>query len=233
MLHNHGYATSYYFHHIGVSLCIYLTYINIRRILLVFNNREDNNMTNQAIAYVRVSTTDQCTTRQTEGMKHIYINRVFEEKVSAKDKERPELRNCINYVREGDTLYIYSIDRLARSLSDLQSLIDEIVSKGATVTFIKESQSYSRDNSNPFNKVLLQVLGAFAEFERNIMLERQAEGIAKAKLHGTKTGRPFGKQPLDPSLRPKAIDLSKQGLNITQIAKSLNLSRASIYKLLS
>ena len=187
----------------------------------------------QSIGYVRVSTREQSTGRQSDGMQSLKLDKVFTEKVSGKSKDRPQLRACIDYAREGDILYIYSIDRLARSLSDLQSIIEELVSKGVAVSFIKESQTYSRDNSNPFNKVLLQVLGAFAEFERNITLERQAEGIAHAKQHGTKTGRPFGKQPLDMSRRDEAIELSKQGNNISQISRSMNLSRASIYKLLS
>lgn len=190
-------------------------------------------MSNQLIGYVRVSTREQSTGRQMDGMESLDLDKVFEEKVSGKSKERPQLRLCIDYAREGDTVYIYSIDRLARSLSDLQHIIDELVSKGVTVKFIKESQTYSRDEANPFNKVLLQVLGAFAEFERNIMLERQAEGIAHAKANGTKTGKPFGNQPLDKSLKPKAIALCNDGLNITDIAKSLNISRASVYKLLS
>lgn len=189
-------------------------------------------MSNQLIGYIRVSTREQSTGRQTTGMEHLKLDKLFPEKASGKSKERPELRACIDYAREGDTLYIYSIDRLARSLGDLEHIIKELVEKGVTVQFIKENQTYSRDNSNPFNKVLLQVLGAFAEFERNIMLERQAEGIAHAKANGTKTGKPFGKQPLDMTRRDEAIELSKAGNNISQIAKAMNLSRASIYKLL-
>lgn len=190
-------------------------------------------MSNQTIGYIRVSTRDQSLGRQATGMDHLELDKVFEEKESAKSKERPELRACIDYARDGDVLYIYSIDRLARSLSDLQSIIKELVDKGVTVKFIKESQTYSKDISNPFNTVLLQVLGAFAEFERNIMLERQAEGIAHAKSHGTKTGKPFGKQPLDMTRKDEAIELSKKGNNISQIALQMKLSRASIYKLLS
>jgi DNA invertase Pin-like site-specific DNA recombinase len=190
-------------------------------------------MSNQLIGYIRVSTREQSTGRQTDGMESLKLNKIFEEKVSGKSKDRPQLRLCIDYAREGDTVYIYSIDRLARSLSDLQAIIAELVDKGVTVQFIKESQTYSRDNSNPFNKVLLQVLGAFAEFERNIMLERQAEGIAHARANGTKSGKPFGKQPLDMTRRNEAIELSKQGNNISQISRAMNLSRASIYKLLS
>lgn len=190
-------------------------------------------MSNQSIGYIRVSTRDQSTGRQDDGFESLQLDRIFSEKISGKSKERPELRKCIDYAREGDTLYIYSIDRLARSLSDLQAIIDELVNKGVTVQFIKESQTYSRDNANPFNKVLLQVLGAFAEFERNIMLERQAEGISHAKANGTKSGKPFGKQPIDMNRSHEAIALCNQGMSISAIAKTMSLSRSSIYKLLS
>lgn len=190
-------------------------------------------MSNQSIGYIRVSTREQSTGRQSDGMESLKLDKVFTEKVSGKSKERPELANCMSYARDGDTLYIYSIDRLARSLGDLESIIKQLVDKGVTVQFIKENQVYSKESSNPFNKVLLQVLGAFAEFERNIMLERQAEGIAHAKANGTKTGRPFGTPPLDMTRRDEAIEHSKQGMNISQIAKAMKLSRASIYKLLA
>jgi DNA invertase Pin-like site-specific DNA recombinase len=165
-------------------------------------------------------------------MEHLQLDKMFTEKASGKSKERPELRACIDYARENDTIYIYSIDRLARSLGDLEAIIKELVDKGVTVQFVKESQTYSRDNSNPFNKVLLQVLGAFAEFERNIMLERQAEGIAYAKANGTKTGKPFGKQPLDQKLKPIAIEQFNLGIPISHIAKGLSISRASVYNFL-
>lgn len=190
-------------------------------------------MSNQLIGYIRVSTREQSTGRQSDGMESLKLDKVFTEKASGKSKDRPELRLCIDYARDGDTLYIYSMDRLARSLSDLQAVITELVTKGVIVHFIKECRTYSRDSSDPFNALLLGILGSFAEFERNIMLERQAEGIAHAKLNGTKTGKPFGKQPLDMTRRDEAIELSKQGNNISQISKAMGLSRASIYKLLS
>jgi DNA invertase Pin-like site-specific DNA recombinase len=209
-----------------------LTYESTVSILLIFKLQQEDNMSNQLIGYVRVSTREQSTGRQTDYMEPMKLNKIFIDKLSGKSKERPELRNCIDYARNGDVLYIYSIDRLARNLSDLQELIKELTEKGVTVQFIKENQTYSKDTSNPLNTVMLHLLGAFAEFERNIMLERQAEGIAHAKANGTKSGKPFGKQPLDQSLKPKAIELFTSGENITQIAKELKISRASVYKLL-
>ena len=190
-------------------------------------------MSNQLIGYIRVSTREQSTGRQSDGMKSLKLDKIFTEKASGKSKDRPELTNCMNYAREGDTLYIYSMDRLARSLNDLQAIITELVTKGVIVQFIKEGRTYSKDSSDPLNGLLLGILGTFAEFERNIMLERQAEGIAHAKANGTKSGKPFGKQPLDLSRRAEATTLCNQGHNITTIASLMKLSRASIYKLLS
>ena len=191
-------------------------------------------MSNQSIGYIRVSTREQSTGRQSDGMESLKLDKIFTEKASGKSKDRPQLRLCIDYAREGDTLYIYSMDRLARSLSDLQAIITELVAKGVIVQFIKEGRIYSRDSSDPVNALLLGILGSFAEFERNIMLERQAEGIAHAKANGTKTGKPFGNQPLDTErLRPIAIAHSKSGMNISQISRAMNLSRPSITKLLS
>lgn len=189
-------------------------------------------MSNQLIGYIRVSTREQSTGRQSDGMASLKLDKIFTEKASGKSKDRPELRLCMDYAREGDTVYIYSMDRLARSLSDLQAIITELVAKGISIHFIKESRTYSRDSSDPFNGLLLGILGSFAEFERNIMLERQAEGIAHAKANGTKSGKPFGQQPLDPNLKPKAIELFTNGITITNIAKDLNISRASVYNLL-
>lgn len=190
-------------------------------------------MSTQLIGYIRVSTREQSIGRQADGMEHLKLDKTFTEKASGKNKTRPVLRECIAYAREGDTIYIYSMDRLARSLGDLHAIVDELVTKGVIVHFVKEGRVYSRDASDPFNKMLLGILGTFAEFERNVMLERQAEGIAHAKANGTKSGKPFGKTPLDYTRRSEAIDLSKQGNNISQIAKAMNLSRASIYKLLA
>ena len=190
-------------------------------------------MRGHLISYIRVSTREQSTGRQVDAMSHLTIDKKYEEHVSGKSKERPQLRECINYAREGDTLYIYSIDRLARSLTDLKSIIDELVNKGVTVKSLKEGQTYAKGQSTSFSQMMLNILGAFAEFERNIMLERQAEGYAHARLHGTKTGKPFGKQPLDMRRRPEAIEHSNQGMTVTEIAKAMKLSRNSIYKLLS
>lgn len=189
-------------------------------------------MSNQKIGYIRVSTREQSTGRQADGMASLKLDKIFTEKASGKSKDRPELRLCIDYAREGDTLYIYSMDRLARSLNDLQTIVTELVDKDVSIHFIKESRTYSRNSSDPFNSLLLGILGSFAEFERTIMLERQAEGIAHAKANGTKSGKPFGQQPLDKNIKPKAIEMFNQGISITHIARGLGISRGSVYNLL-
>ena len=190
-------------------------------------------MSGQSIGYIRVSSADQNIGRQEEGLSIYSIDRMFIDKITGSIKDRPQLALCIDYARDGDTLYIYSIDRLARNLSHLEQLVTRLTDKGVTVTFAKEHMSFNGD-VNPMNRLMLQMMGAFAEFERTLIKERQREGIAHCKLTGkTKTGRPIGKPPLDMSRRDEAIELSKQDKNISEISRAMGLSRGSISKLLS
>ena len=112
------------------------------------------------IGYVRVSTTDQKTDRQLEG---VALDKVFEDKASAADTARPQLLLCLDYVREGDTLYVHSIDRLARNLQDLLRLLGQFTGKGVTVSFHKERLTFSGQD-DPFQRLQLQIIGAVAEF---------------------------------------------------------------------
>ena len=137
------------------------------------------------IGYVRVSTTDQKTDRQLEGL---VLERVFEDKASAADTARPQLRPCLDFVRQGDTLHVHSIDRLARNLQDLLRLLGQLTDKGVTVQFLKERLTFSGQD-DPFQRLQLQIIGAVAEFERALIKERQREGIAKAKSMGKHLGR--------------------------------------------
>ena len=137
----------------------------------------------QVLFYRRVSSVQQNLYRQ--DIDDVQFDRVFEEKASAKgDSKRPILQEAIAYCREGDLLIFYSIDRAARSLSDLQKILSSLVEKGVTVYFYKERLDFSKDEANPFSVLQLQMMGAFCEFERNILLERQREGIAKARARG-------------------------------------------------
>lgn len=181
------------------------------------------------IGYMRVSSKDQTTARQLEG---IELDEVFEDKVSGAVRERPQLDICLKACRKGDTLHIHSVDRLARSLRDVLEILELLMAKGVTVIFHTERLTFSSDTDNPYHTFMLQLLGSVAQLERTISKGRQKEGIAQAKIKGTRSGKPFGQQPLDPSLKPKAIELFEQGINITHIAKQLGVSRGSVYNLL-
>jgi len=137
------------------------------------------------IGYMRVSSVGQNLDRQLDG---IDLDKVFNEKASAKDAKRPVLQECMEYLREGDTLHVHSIDRLARNLMDLQNIVTKLSGKGVNVRFHKENLIFTGDD-NPMSKLTLQLMGAFAEFERNIIKERQLEGIRIAQKKGTKFGR--------------------------------------------
>ena len=131
------------------------------------------------IGYKRVSSESQSIDRQDLGE----VDKVFEEKLSGKSaSDRPALMAVIDYAREGDTVKVHSIDRLARDLCDLQSIISQLNDKGVTISFLSESLTFSADDA--FAKLQLQMMGTFAEFARNIIRKRQAEGIAKAKEPG-------------------------------------------------
>jgi DNA invertase Pin-like site-specific DNA recombinase len=181
----------------------------------------------QTLGYVRVSSLSQSLERQ-----EIQADKIYTEKLSGKDRARPELEAMIDYAREGDEIRVWSIDRLARNLFDLESLIREIVAKGASVSFTKENLLFAPvqegDKNNLYSKLMLQLLGAFAEFERNILLERQREGIAKAKQAGKYKGR---KQIVlsdeqKGELQRKVADKVPKAV----IARDLGISRSRLYK---
>jgi DNA invertase Pin-like site-specific DNA recombinase len=176
-----------------------------------------------SIAYIRVSTVDQSTDRQLSGES---FDKVFEEKVSAKDVHRPQLQAMIEFARVGDTVIVHSIDRLARNLADLESLIAELTGKGVTVEFRKESLVFS-GGDDAMQTLMLQMMGAFAQFERALIRERQREGIAAAKAAGKKLGRPGLDADQTKSLKARRA----AGATIRELQDEFNLSRASVYRL--
>lgn len=182
------------------------------------------------IGYIRVSTREQSTARQLEG---VHLDQFYEDKISGVIKDRPNLNICMQVLREGDTLHVHSIDRLARSLRHLQEIVESLVARKVRVHFHAEHLIFESDNTNPMSMLMLHMLGAIAQFERSISKVRQREGIDIAKKNGTRSGKTFGNQPLDMSRRTEAIELSKQGNNISEISRAMKLSRPSIYKLLS
>ncbi len=152
------------------------------------------------VGYVRVSTLKQNTARQKEGIKFgespdasaqlegVSIQRTFEDHASGTTRDRPKLREMMEFVREGDVVVVHSLDRLARNLMDLKNIVETLNKKGVEVEFVKERLKFTGKGS-PMENLLLNVMGAFAEFERAIIMERQAEGIAIAKQKGKYKGR--------------------------------------------
>lgn len=177
------------------------------------------------IGYQRVSTLDQNTDRQLDG---VHVDKLFTDKASGKDTNRPALQQALDYAREGDTLVIHSMDRLARNLEDLRRVVRQLTSRGVRVEFVKEHLLFTGEDS-PMNTLLLSMLGAVAEFERAIILERQREGIALAKAKGKYKGR---KQALTPEQVEELKDMKKAGHPIAQLAKRYGVSRQTVYNYL-
>lgn len=184
----------------------------------------------QMIAYMRVSSEGQNLDRQAEEIARVVgpVDKEFTDKVTASGHtERPGLEACLSYLRSGDMLVVWSIDRLARSLVDLRRIVDEVVSKGAQVRFLKESLEFSAEGKDPRSDLMLGILGSFAEFERAIIRERQAEGIAAAKKRGVYKGR---KPALTPAQIERAREMRESGVEVTAIARHFDVHRATIYR---
>ena len=182
-------------------------------------------MTGQRIGYIRVSSADQNPERQLEG---IELDRTFTDKASAKDTNRPELTSLLTFIREGDTLVVHSMDRLARNLSDLRQLVTDLTDKGVKVQFIKEGLVFTGEDS-PMATLMLSVMGSFAEFERALLKERQKEGIALAKKRGAYRGR---KKTLSEAQISEIKNRVAAGDKKTVIAKELGISRETLYQYL-
>ena len=168
----------------------------------------------EKLAYLRVSSSTQSLERQRELIASFEPVRVFEDVITGKTKQRPALLELLKYARQGDTLIVPSIDRLGRSLVDLNSILTELIAKGVSVYFIKESMEFSGDKGDPTKTLMFNMLSSFAQFEREIIKERQAEGIAIAKKQGKfKGGKP------DYVKRERILALYKQGVSRRKIAQ--------------
>lgn len=174
------------------------------------------------IGYRRVSTEDQNFDRQ-----DLVCDKLFEEKISGGCKDRAALTDLIAWVREGDEVVVHSIDRLARNLRDLQDVVQALTEKGVTVTFISERLTFSGQGDDPFTRLQLQMMGAFAEFERSIIKRRQLEGIKKAKERGVYKGRV--KSINDDMI----LAMHSAGTKVSDIARELQISRMSVYRALA
>ncbi len=179
----------------------------------------------QQVGYIRVSTTTQNTVRQLDG---IELDKTFSEKKSAKTAdERKELQACIEYLREGDALHVHSIDRLARNLADLKALVTQINAKGASVHFHKENLIFKGNGSaDPMQQLMLNMMGAFAEFERSIIVERRREGVAIALEKGVKFGRTAKVTP-EIALEIKAKKAA--GAKVTDLQVEYGIGRQTVY----
>lgn len=182
-------------------------------------------MTGQRIGYVRVSSDDQNTARQLDGL---HLDRTFTDHASGATADRHALGEMIAYARAGDEVVVHSLDRLARSLTDLRQIIDTLTGKGVALTVHTQGLRFTGDDT-PMNTLLLSMLGAVAEFERAMIRERQAEGIVKAKARGVYKGR-------KPSLGAEQVAVVRErhasGEAVTAIAADLQVARGTVYKAL-
>lgn len=179
------------------------------------------------VAYIRVSTVEQNEARQLEAMKQHGIEKYFTEKVSAKDMNRPELQNMLDFVREGDTVYIHDFSRLARSVKDLLEIVETLNNKHVTLISNKENI----DSSTPTGKLMLTMIGAIAEFERQNLLDRQAEGIAIAKREGKYKGR----KPIqieDDIFKTQYDRYMNREISKVELARVLKISRPTLDKMI-
>lgn len=179
------------------------------------------------VAYIRVSTIEQNEERQLEAMKPHNIEKYFTEKVSGKDTNRPKLQEMLEFVREGDKVYIHDFSRLARSTKDLLNIVELLNNKGVTLISNKENI----DTSTSTGKLMLTMIGAINEFERQNLLERQQEGIAIAKKNGKYKGGQAKK--IDENIFNNLLEqYQTRRINKVEFARQLGVSRPTLDKLL-
>jgi len=179
----------------------------------------------QRIGYVRVSSFDQNPERQLD---QVQVDKLFTDKASGKDTQRPQLDALLSFAREGDTVVVHSMDRLARNLDDLRRLVQTLTKRGIRVEFVKECLSFTGEDS-PMANLLLSVMGAFAEFERALIGERQREGIALAKQRGAYRGR---KKALGHNQVVELRRRADAGEQKSTLAREFGISRETLYQYL-
>jgi DNA invertase Pin-like site-specific DNA recombinase len=182
-------------------------------------------MSVQRIGYIRVSTLDQNTERQLDG---IELDKTFTDKASGKDTKRPQLELMLSFVRSGDTVIVHSMDRLARNLDDLRRIVQTLTGKGVHIEFIKEHLTFTGEDS-PMAKLMLSVMGAIHEFDRALIKERQREGIALAKKRGAFKGR---RKSLSQAEVAELRQQIEAGARTAQVARELGISRQTLYQYL-
>lgn len=180
-------------------------------------------MQGQRIGYVRVSSVDQNADRQLDGME---LDQCFTDRCSGKTISRPKLDDLLRHVRAGDVVFVHSMDRLARNVTDLRRIVGSLTERKVRVEFVKEHLTFTGDDA-PMATLMLSVMGAVAEFERALILERQREGIALAKERGVYRGR-------NKSLAPERIAAlrSRSNESVSALAREFGISRQSVYRYL-
>jgi DNA invertase Pin-like site-specific DNA recombinase len=182
-------------------------------------------MAGQRIGYIRVSTLDQQTERQLDG---IALDQTFTDKASGKDTKRPQLELMLRFARTGDTVLVHSMDRLARNLDDLRRIVHILTGRGVRIEFVKEHLAFTGEDS-PMANLLLSVMGAFAEFERALIKERQREGIVLAKQRGAYKGR---QKALSAAAVTELRARITAGVSKTKVAQEFGISRQTLYQYL-
>src|SRR6266478_4798548 len=182
-------------------------------------------MAGQRIGYVRVSTFDQNPERQLDSTP---VDRTFTDKASGKDAKRPQLEDLISFARTGDTVVVHSMDRLARNLDDLRRIVQMLTQRGVHIEFVKEHLSFTGEDS-PMANLMLSVMGAFAEFERSLIRERQREGIALARQRGAYRGR---KKSLSEAEVAEVRRRVGMGEKKARVARDVGISRETLYQYL-
>ena len=182
-------------------------------------------MDGQRIGYIRVSSFDQNPERQLE---HVEVARVFTDTASGKDAQRPQLESLLAFVRQGDTVVVHSMDRLARNLDDLRRVVQGLTRRGVRIEFLKENLVFTGEDS-PMANLMLSVMGAFAEFERALIRERQREGIALAKRRGAYRGR---KRSLNDEQIAEMKRRIEAGEPKAKVARDFGISRETLYQYL-
>ena len=171
------------------------------------------------IGYIRVSTVEQNTARQLDGLT---LDKVYTDKCSGKDTDRPELKVMLEHLREGDTVHVHDISRMARNVGNLLDLVESLRNRGVTLKFHKENMTFTPDKNDPMQELMLTMLGGIYQFERSMILERQREGIAIAKAEGKYKGRP---KSID---RERVKQMLDDGISIRKIATQLNISPSTV-----
>lgn len=177
------------------------------------------------VGYIRVSTVDQNTARQLDG---VDLDKVFTDKASGADTNRPQLQAALDYLRDGDVLTAHSMDRIARSIRNLLQIVEDLNNRGVVVEFLKENLTFTGDDS-PMSRLMLTVMGGVAEFERAMILERQREGIAKAKQAGKYRGR---KSTMTATQLQTIRERVAAGANKAALAREFGVTRQTIYNVL-